>query len=128
MLRLELHGPCPLHGELLRDSRYWQSELDALSIDIGDLWLEQVLFHTRPLRTTSRGALEDSALQGLLQASIGDVDDLLSSPELQTLEKHLPGELFKDGPLIPEKDKARQALLSEVRDMVLAEIIPSEKL
>lgn len=125
MLRLELHGPCPLHRELLRDQRYLQSEFDGLAIDIGDLWLERVLFHTRLPRTIGTEETEGSSLQGLL-VSAHEATDLLSGPELRALEKRLPGELFQDGPFIPEDDAARRELLHEVRDMVLAAILPGD--
>jgi DNA repair exonuclease SbcCD nuclease subunit len=125
MLRLELHGPCGLHADLLRDERYWQSEFDALAIDIGDLWLERVLFHTRPLRVIGSEKGEGSSLQGLL-ASACDATDLLTGPELRILAKRLPGELFTDGPFIPESEEERRQLLREIRDMVLAKILPAD--
>ncbi len=126
MLRLELHGPCPMHRELLRDARYLQSELDGLAIDIGDLWLEQVGFHTRPLREIGAEEGEGSSLQALL-SSVDDATDLLNSPELLALEKRLPGELFWDGPFVPEDEEERRRLLREVRDMVLAAILPGDQ-
>ena len=126
MLRLELHGPCPMHRELLRDARYLQSELDGLAIDIGDLWLEQVGFHTRPLREIGAEEGEGSSLQALL-SSVDDATDLLNSPELRALEKRLPGELFQDGPFVPEDEAERRRLLREVRDMVLASILPGDQ-
>ncbi len=126
MLRLELHGPCPMHRELLRDARYLQSELDGLAIDIGDLWLEQVGFHTWPLREIGAEEGEGSSLQALL-SSVDDATDLLNSPELRALEKRLPGELFQDGPFVPEDEAERRRLLREVRDMVLASILPGDQ-
>ncbi len=126
MLRLELHGPCPMHRELLRDARYLQSELDGLAIDIGDLWLEQVGFHTRPLQEIGAEEGEGSSLQALL-SSVDDATDLLNSPELRALEKRLPGELFQDGPFVPEDEAAQRRLLREVRDMVLASILPGDQ-
>ena len=126
MLRLELHGPCPMHRELLRDARYLQSEFDGLAIDIGDLWLERVVFHTRPLRAIGTEEGEGSSLQALL-SSVDEATDLLTGPELRTLEKRLPGELFGDGPFIPEDEASRRQLLQEVRDMVLAAILPGDQ-
>ena len=126
MLRLELHGPCPMHRELLRDARYLQSEFDGLAIDIGDLWLEQVGFHTRPLREIGAEEGEGSSLQALL-SSVDDATDLLNSPELRALEQRLPGELFQDGPFVPEDEAERRRLLREVRDMVLASILPGDQ-
>jgi len=126
MLRLELHGTCPLHRELLRDERYLQSEFDALAIDIGDLWLERVLFHTRPLQVVGTEEGEDSSLQALLSSAC-EATDLLAGPELRILEKRLPGELFQDSPFIPQDDAGRKELLQEIRDMVLATILPGDQ-
>lgn len=125
MLRLELHGSCPLHRELLCDERYLQSEFDALAIDIGDLWLERILFHTRPLRVIGSEERKGSSLQALL-SSVDDAADLLAGPELRTLEKRLPGELFQDSPFIPQDDAGQKELLQEIRDMVLATILPKD--
>ncbi|MBW2328158.1 MAG: DNA repair exonuclease, partial [Deltaproteobacteria bacterium] len=71
MLRLELHGSCPFHGELLRDSRYWESGLEGLAMDMGDLWLEKILFHTRRSQAIEPTALQGSPMEGFLN-SIGD--------------------------------------------------------
>jgi DNA repair exonuclease SbcCD nuclease subunit len=123
MLRLELHGPCPFHGELLRDSRYWESCLEGLAMDTGDLWLEKILFHTGRSQTIEPTALEGSPLEGFLK-SIGDMEaELFEVSELKTLCSRLPAELLKEQPLIPEDGEARQILLAEIRDMVLARIL-----
>jgi len=123
MLRLELHGPSPFHGELLRDSRYWENSLEALSIDSGDIWLEKILFHTRRPQAVESAILEASPIEGFLQ-TIGDKgSELFAAPELQTLRSRLPAELLREQPLIPEDPEAQQALLEEIRDMVLARIL-----
>ena len=123
VLRLELHGFCPFHGELLRDSRYWQSSLEGLAIDTGDLWLEKILFHTQRVQSVEPAALEGSPLEGFLKSIGQGGTDLFESSQLQTLRSRLPAELFKEEPLIPEDDDAQQILLAEIREMVLARIL-----
>lgn len=123
MLRLELHGPCPFHGELLRDSRYWQSGLEGLALDIGDIWLEKILFHTRSSQSIEPIALQGSPMEGFLKAFGDSGAELFEASELQTLCSRLPVELFKDEPLIPEDAEEQQILLEEIRDTVLARIL-----
>ncbi len=123
MLRLELQGPCPFHGELLRDSRYWQSALEALAIDSGEIWLEKILFHTHRSQPLEPSTLEGSPMEGLLN-SIDEADlELLDAPELQTLLSRLPAELLREQPLLPSDNTEQHALLEEVREMLLARIL-----
>ena len=123
MLRMELSGSCPFHGELLRDSRYWENGLEALAVDSGDIWLEKILFHTSRPQAVESVILEGSPLEGLLQAIGEEGHDLFDAPDLQTLRSRLPAELLREQPLIPEDEQAQQVLLEEIRDMVLARIL-----
>jgi len=123
MLRLILEGPCSFHGELLRDSRFWENSLEALAIDTGDLWLEKILFHTQRVREVDPLSMEGSPLAGFLHTLDGDSLELFESPELQTLHSRLPAELLRAQPLVSEDSAARRALLQEIRDMVLARIL-----
>ena len=123
MLRLELHGSCPFHQELLRDSRYWESSLKGLAIDIGDIWLGKILFHTKSPLEIDRTILEGSPLEHFLQSVDDEVSVFFDVPELQTLRNRLPAELLKDRPLIPDDTQTQQLLLDEVREMLLAEIL-----
>lgn len=123
MLRLKLHGQSPFHGALVKDTRYWYNELAALTIDIGDVWLEQIRFHTRPLQTPDTEALSNSPILDLLRSAIDEPSVLLDTPELAALQSKLPPELLREHPLIPEEPEARQDLLEEIRDMVLARLI-----
>lgn len=123
MLRLELHGSSPFHEELLRDRKYWTNNLEALAIDSGDIWLEKILFHTRRSVPMDTLALEGTPMEVLLNPSRLPEDDFFGSPELQALLNRLPAELLREQPLIPEDGSAKQALLDEVREMVLARIL-----
>jgi len=123
MLRLELYGSCPLHSELLRDSRYWHNGLEALAIDRGDIWLEKILIHTRRPREIKAETVDGSPLEGFLQEITAADRALFAAPELQTLRTRLPAELLREQPLVPEGEEAQQGLLEEIRDMVLARIL-----
>lgn len=122
MLRLELHGSCPFHQELLRDSRYWENSLKGLAIDIGDIWLEKILFHTKSPLEIDRTFLEGSPLEHFLQSACDEAIDFFDVPELQALRNRLPAELLKDRPLVPDDTQSQHLLLDEIREMLLAKI------
>ena len=123
MLRLALEGATPFHGELLRDSRFWENSLEALAIDFGDLWLEKILFQTARVQDMDPGSLEGSPLAGFLQTLDEGALELFEAPELQTLRSRLPAELLREQPLVPRDSRQRRVLLQEIRDMVLARIL-----
>ena len=123
MLRLELHGPSPFHGELLRDSRYWETALGALAIDIGDIWLEKIFFQTNRPQAIEPTALKGSPMEGFLKAIGEGGAELFDVSELQTLCSRLPAELLREQQLVPEDEQAQQILLKEIREMVLARIL-----
>lgn len=122
MLRLELRGSCPFHGELIRDSRYWQSALAGLAIDSSEIWLEKILFHTRRAQPIDPAALQGTPLAGILKAD-NQEEDFFDDPTLQTLSNRLPPQLLREQPLIPEDENERQALLAEIREMLLAGLL-----
>ncbi len=123
MLRLELHGPCPFHGELLRDLRYWEHALEGLALDIGDIWLEKILFHIRRPGDLDPSTLEGSPMEAFFQAVDSEAVEFFEAPELQKLMDRLPAELLRTQPLIPEDPDEQQLLVQEIRDMVLARIL-----
>ena len=123
MLRLVLEGASPFHGELLRDSRFWENSLEALAIDSGDLWLEKILFQTRRVEELDPVSMEGSPLAGFLRTLDDGAGDCFEASELQTLRSRLPAELLREQSLLPEDSAARRALLQEIRDMVLARIL-----
>ncbi len=122
MLRLELRGSCPFHGELIRDSRYWQSALAGLAIDTGDIWLEKVLFHTKRLQDIYPATLEGTPLAGILNADNHE-HDYFDDPVIDNLCNRLPPQLLREHPLIPDDRDARQKLLEEIRETLLAELL-----
>ncbi|HEB68021.1 MAG TPA: DNA repair exonuclease [Desulfobulbus sp.] len=123
MLRLELHGTCPFHGELVRDLRYWEHALEGVAIDTGDIWLEKILFHTRRPRDLDPAALDGSSIEPFFQAVDQEAVELFEAPELQKLLGRLPAELLRTQPLLPQDPQEQQLLLQEIRDMVLAGIL-----
>jgi len=123
MLRLELYGVCPFHGELLRDLRYWEHALEGLAIDIGDVWLEKILFHTRRPGNLDHSTLEGAFMEAFFQAVDSEALDFFEAPELQKLMDRLPAELLRTQPFIPEDPDEQQLLVREIRDMVLARIL-----
>ncbi len=123
MLRLELHGSCPFHGELVRDLRYWEHSLEGLAIDIGEIWLEKILFHTRHPGDLDPAALGGSPMEAFFQAIDHEAVELLQAPELRKLLDRLPAELLRTQPLVPEDPDEQQLLVQEIRDMVLARIL-----
>jgi DNA repair exonuclease SbcCD nuclease subunit len=123
ILRLSLEGACPFHGELLRDSRFWENSLEALALDCGELWLEKILFQTSRVEEVDPVAMEGSPLAGFLRNLDEGALELFEAADLQTLTSRLPAELLREQPLVPEDTTARRILLQEIRDMVLARIL-----
>ena len=123
MVRLQLTGTSPFHAELVADSNYWRSTLQALAIDSGDIWLEKMVVQTRRDRNLDPTVLDGSPLAGLFLQDVPPDFDVLSSPELQTLHERLPAELRTQSLFFPRDKTAKEQLLAEVRDMVLARIL-----
>jgi len=126
MLRLELHGSCPFHQELLRDNRYWENSLRGLAIDVGELWLEKILFHTKSPLEIDRTLLTGSPLEHFFESVDEEATNFFDVQELQTLYNRLPAALLKNSPLIPDDPQAQRLLLDEIREILLAKILQQQ--
>jgi DNA repair exonuclease SbcCD nuclease subunit len=128
-VRLRLTGACPVHAEIAGSSDHWVEELRALAngFGAGALWIERVLFATRPAATQSASSRED-ALGGLLRSVRGletDDGELSALTEgFAELKRKLPPELFADAEAFDPIDPARlRSLLPEVKDLLIARLL-----
>jgi DNA repair exonuclease SbcCD nuclease subunit len=126
-LRLTLAGACPVHHRLMERTEQWTDELRAVAAGFGDVWLEKVLFRTRPAEAPGKEAVDDTPVQGLIRSlermSLDGEALLELVPELAVLKSKLPAEIH--GPDAPFPDTSPQAvaeLLTQVRGMLAARL------
>lgn len=125
-VRLLLAGATPLHGRLHEHSGHWQEEFRGVAATLGDIWLEKILFTTRPERPAGATGADDSPLAALrdsvasLQFDSSRLLDLL--PEFEQLRSRLPPDLLnEEDPFTP--DPAGLATLrEEVQELLMAKM------
>lgn len=127
-LRLILGGACPIHNELHASTRKWNEELRGLAMGLGEVWVEKILFRTRPCLALDDIVGQDTPLAGLLRAMEGLALDrgrfLELLPEVETLQSRLPPELFmEDEPFLPEAPEFWEGLRQEVQELLIAKLL-----
>jgi hypothetical protein len=132
-VRLRLRGACPLHAELAGTPDHWREEVRALANGFGSgaLWIEKVLFETRPAAEIETAFEREDALGGLLRtvrdfttgdAAVAELAELAAG--FAELRAKLPSELFADPEALdPTKPARLQGLLDEVRDLLVARLL-----
>jgi exonuclease SbcD len=132
-VRLRLRGACPLHAELAGASDHWREEVRSLANGFGSgaLWIEKVLFETRPAAEIETAFEREDTLGGLLRtvrdlttgdAAAAELAELAAG--FAELRAKLPAELFADPEALdPTKPDRLQGLLDEVRDLLVARLL-----
>lgn len=125
-VRLTLEGATPLHGPLHENPAHWHEEFRALTAGFGDVWLEKILFNTRPPLLTPERLDDDSPLASLsssleeLHFQPDQVPDLI--PEFGQLRAKLPPELLSgDDPFAPGEEEL-ETMRRDVKALLLARI------
>jgi len=127
VLRVTVAGETSAHDEILSDPDRWVHEVRAAAVDeAGErVWIEKVLFRTRPL---GGGARLDGAVGELLAL----MDELSADPaslgrlssELADLDKKLPRELREGSETWRPGDPDRlKELLAEAKSMLMRRLL-----
>ncbi len=127
-VRLVLSGACSVHGRLLARAAQWTEEFRGIAAGFGDIWLEQVRFHTSRKVQLEEITGDDTPLAALLQTVDNleiEGDTLLRlAPELAVLKSKLPPEIDSDDELFLEPSPEKNALLrDEVRELLIARLL-----
>jgi len=134
-VRLRLRGACPVHADLVGAADRWREELRSLAngFGAGALWIEKVLFETRPATDAADAAASldrEDALGGLLRTvrdlEAGDEELAALAAGFAELKAKLPAELFADPDpetLDPTRPERLRGLLAEVKDLLLARLL-----
>jgi hypothetical protein len=140
-VRLRLGGACPVHADLAGSSDHWIEEFRAVANSFGEgmLWIEKVLFETRPAADLQAEFDREDALGGLLRTvrdlEAGDAELAEFAAGFTELRTKLPAELFSSGlpaegealdpldPLDPTNPERLRGLLGEVKDLLLARLL-----
>ena len=130
-VRLELTGECPIHSLLLSDAARLAESFRGITAGLGDMWLEKILFKTRPKGLTRKMPGHETPLSDLMKA----VDELKwdpehqqdpishENPEIAALKNKLPPDLLGgDDPLIPNHPDGIAALLDDVKALLAARL------
>ncbi|WP_456385067.1 metallophosphoesterase family protein [Desulfolithobacter sp.] len=120
-VRVDLHGETPCHPELHRNREHLFSEILALAMDLGDVWLEKVRLETSfPARDTT---VTDPGLVDL-DRLLKDIESPLElAPELEKFLSRLPAELGGRESLLPDDPTQSHELLCTARDLLLGRIL-----
>jgi DNA repair exonuclease SbcCD nuclease subunit len=131
VLRVTVAGETSVHDEILSDPERWAHEVRAAAVDeAGErVWIEKVLFRTRPpagVRTPDGAVGELLALIDELSAA----PDVLSglSSELADLGKKLPRE-FRESPetlRLDDPDRLKE-LLAEAKPMLMRRLLQDRR-
>jgi DNA repair exonuclease SbcCD nuclease subunit len=134
--RLRLVGATGLHGAMMGARDRVQAELRALSFELGggDLWVEKILFGTRPRREAADLAARPDAIGSLVRSLDGvgadpEVQAALAA-DLEDLLGKLPSEALEGegASLAALRVPGRLAeLLEDARAVVLARLLEAEE-
>jgi DNA repair exonuclease SbcCD nuclease subunit len=133
-VRLRLAGACPVHTDLAGSSAHWIEEFRAVANSFGEglLWIEKVLFRTRPAADLQAAFDREDALGGLLRTvrdlEAGDAELAELAAGFTELRTKLPAELFSAQPgenegLDPSDPEQLRGLLGEVKDLLLSRLL-----
>ena len=125
-VRLMFTGECPIHSRLLADAARLAESFRGITAGLG-LWLEKVLFKTRPKGRPREIPRHETPLLGLMEAvdqlkwAPEDPQDPISFqiPDIAALKNKLPPDLLGgDDPLIPNHPEGIAALLDDVKALL----------
>lgn len=127
VLRLHLHGPSALHGDLIGRQLAWTEELRGVAAGSGSVWLEKVRFQTESPGQGPPVGDDDSPLAGLLER-INQLDFSAEAlptlvPEYLSLRAHLPVDLGHDHLAILADPESLADLRDQVRDLLVSRLI-----
>lgn len=125
-VRMVLEGTTPLHGRLHENSAHWHEEFRAVAANLGDVWLEKILFNTRKEQQTVEDFADDSPLTALLKSVESlqfDTSRLLNLiPDFEQLRSKLPSDLLSnDDPFSPGEQEFA-ALREDVKELLKAKL------
>ena len=125
-VRLVLEGTTPLHGRLHENSAHWHEEFRAVAANLGDVWLEKILFNTRKEQQTVEDLADDSPLTAMLKSVESlqfDTSRLLDLiPDFDQLRSKLPSDLLSnDDPFSPDEQELA-ALREDVKELLKAKL------
>ncbi len=131
--RLIIEGASPAHAALHAERDRWEQEYRALAsgLDGAGVWLEKVVFATRPAVSIDDALARDDALGGLLGAIHDlelDEESLCSlATDLQPLRKKLPPELLAgEDAFDPTDGKQLKGALEDIKALLLTRLLSSE--
>lgn len=129
-VRLEITGETARHSQLQADHEHWRNQVRALATDIGagEMWLEKVIFNTRPCINIDQLARENSPIGHLLQfidEVEADAQQCAALAELLVpLKAGLPYEVRKDSEGLDwENPQLIHELLVQARALLIPRLI-----
>ena len=134
-VRVVLTGATPAHARLVRDPEQILNEIRSCALDLAgeQLWIESVHSQTRsPLDLAALAQREDAVgeLLRFLEAVTASPEQAQAAVQaaLEPLEAKLPADLRR-GPdsLVPEDPEALRALLTEVQEGLVAQLLDEEE-
>ena len=132
-VRLFIEGASRAHAALHADRDRWEQEYRALAsgLDGAGIWLEKVVFDTRPAVSLDDMLARDDALGGLLGAIHDlelDEESLYSlATDLQPLRKKLPPELLGgEDAFDPTEGAQLKAALEDIKALLLTRLLSPE--
>jgi len=133
--RLVLHGACILHSRLHAEIEHWVQEYRALANGLGGagIWLEKVLFKTRPSVSVDSIIAREDALGGLLcgiqDMELDDAALLVLANEVTTLRQKLPAEILSGEDCYDPTDPQQlKEVLGDIKELLLNRLLTTEKL
>jgi DNA repair exonuclease SbcCD nuclease subunit len=128
--RVFLRGETDAHSEILTRFDHWCSEIRSAAIDIGGgrVWVEKVVFHTRPPSSEKDVHRKDDAVGDLLNM----FDEITANPdmmnalleELEGIAKKIPREMLENSESLKLREPGWiEGMLAQVRPMLLQRLL-----
>ena len=125
-IRLVLEGTTLLHARLHENVTHWQEEFRAIAANLGDIWLEKIVFNTRKEQQPLEGFADDSpqaALQKSVEALQFENSRLLDLiPDFEQLRSKLPSDLLGDDDPFTLSEEEFATLCEDVKDLLMAKM------
>ncbi|MCB2183603.1 MAG: DNA repair exonuclease [Desulfobulbaceae bacterium] len=131
-IRLILAGKCAIHDELISTREFLAEELRSIAVDLGNIWLEKILFQSQRMVDFNELVGEENPLGELLNM-VARVDNTQHDlyewiPDVAKLKNKLPASFFDvERSLFPDSREQMDEFHNDVREILLSKLLAGKE-